>query len=277
MLAWLVTIVDRSGINGSPRFSPSPLPRLFRRVPDLRLAGRVHEHFEPDLNVTARRLGLNVQSSIINIFHDGYSPNREADKMRRNARLMELELRDRPGQIFYEIRLSQALLKLSDSRAYFFLQQAWEKVRPMAGQTDPPPEPLIAELIDSLIVRQTREEFDTGWRTDALHALAARWFPRWPPLIWRRANWQFKHDRIAEAAQSLEELLQLANDGAFDPVPSFNYDILATESQLNLGICYAHLKRFDDAEHCFAIAAQDPAWSDMATRNLELLSKRVGS
>ena len=38
-LAWLTTIVDRSGLNNQPRFSPTPLPRLFRRRPELKLTG----------------------------------------------------------------------------------------------------------------------------------------------------------------------------------------------------------------------------------------------
>jgi len=272
-LAWLVNIVDCSGPRDSPRFSSTPLPRLFRRIPELRLAGRVHEHFDPDLNVTAHRLGLDVRSSTINIFHDGYSLDRETEKLRRNARLMELELHDRPGQLFYQIRLSQALLKISDTRAYDFLRQAWEQVRPLAGQSEPPLEPLIAELIDSVIVRQSRGEFDPGCNIDALHALAARWYPHWPPLIWRRANWQFKQGRITEAAESLERLVHLAGNGTFDRIPSFDRRILGGEIHVNLGICYARLGRFKDASGCFALAAQDPDWSNIAMHNIEVLSK----
>ena len=276
VLAWLVTIVDRSGINGTSRFSPTLLPRLFRRIPELRLAGRVHEHFSPDLWETGHRMGLEVRSSSITIFHDGYSPEREADKLRRNARLMERELLDRPDQIFYEIRLSQALLKLSDSRAHCFLQRAWDKVRPITGQVEPPPKPLIAELIDSLIVRQTRGEFDTGWRLDELHTLAARWFPLWPPLIWRRANWMFKQGRFEQASQCLEHLLRLAHEGTYTKTPSFDQSILGAESCLNLAICYTALNRLQDARRYFLIAAGDPNWAEQANKNLALIAK-VGS
>lgn len=275
-LAWLINIVDCSGPDGSPRFSSTPLPRLFRRIPDLRMVGRVHEHFEPGLNVIARQIGLEVRSSAVNIFHDGYTADRESEKLRRNVRLIELELRDRPGQLFYQIRLSQALLKLSDSRAYDFLRQAWEQIRPLAAETpgEPPPEPLIAELLDSIIVRQSRGEFCSGWSLDTLHTLAAKWYPHWPPLLWRRANWKFKQGRTAEAAQSLEEILRLAANGTYQRTPSFDCGILSGETQLNLGICYASLGRFDDALRCFSSAAESPAWAETAKRNMQMISKR---
>jgi glycosyltransferase involved in cell wall biosynthesis len=275
-LAWLINIVDCSGPDGSPRYSSTFLPRLFRRIPDLRMVGRVHEHFEPDLNVLARRIGLEVRSSAINIFHDGYSLDRESEKLRRNARLIELELRDRPGQLFYQIRLSQALLRLSDLRAYDFLRQAWEQIRPLAAETvgEPPPEPLIAELLDSIIVRQSRGEFCSDWSLDSLHALAANWYPRWPPLLWRRANWKFKRGRMAEAAESLEEILRLAANGTYQRTPSFDCGILSGETQLNLGICYASLGQFDAALRCFSIAAESPVWAEAANRNMQMISKR---
>ena len=272
VLAWLVTIFDCSGHDGTPRFSPTPLPRLFRRMPELRLAGRVHEHFAPELHVTGRRMGLNVRPSGIRIFHDGYDPAREADKWRRNAALMERELSDRPGQLFYEIRLSQTLLKLSDSRAYLFLRRAWDQVCPVTAEAAPPPDPLIAELLDSLIVRQTRGEFDSGWQLDALHDLAARWFPHWPPLIWRRANWWFRQRRFVQAGECLEHILRLAHEDAYTKTPSFDRSILGAESCLNLAICYAATNRMQDARRYFLLAAEDPKWAAQARRNLELIA-----
>ncbi len=275
VLAWLATIVDRSGINGTPRFSPAPLPRIFHPRPELRLAGRVHEHFEPDLHVTARRLGLEVRSSTINIFHDGYNPDREGGKLRRNIHLMELELRDRPGQLFYQIRISQALLKIDDPRACHFLCQAWEQIRPPSAHGSRPSEPLVAELLDSIIVRQSRGEFDSGETIAKLLELAQTWYPHWPPLIWRRANWQFKQGQVAEAAQSLEEILQLAADGTYQRIPSFDCGILTGETQLNLGICYARLRQFDRARRCFSAAATDPKWEAAGQRNLQFISADV--
>jgi hypothetical protein len=272
VLAWLVNIHDRSGPGGAPRFSPTPLPRLFRRVPELRLTGRVHEHFEPEPNLTARQLKLSIEPSNITIFHDGYRSDRETEKLRRNIRLMDLELQDRPGQLFYQIRLSQALLKIDDPRALQFLRQAWEQIRPFSARNGPPSEPLAAELLDSVIVRQIRGEFDSGEPVEKLLKLAQDWFPRWPPLIWRRANWQFKQERFVEAADALEEILRLARDGTYQHTPSFDAAILAGETHLNLGICYARLRRFQEAERCFILAAQDPARQAAAEHNIDLVA-----
>ena len=271
-LAWLTTIVDCSGLHNQPRYSPTPLPRLFRRRPDLKLTGRVHEHFDPDLNVTAHQLALSVQTSEVNIYHDGYSPERELHKLRRNARLMELQLQDDPGQLFYQIRLSQALLKLDDPRAFYFLSQALDQIRPLLACGATPSEPLVVELRDSVIVRQSRGEFDSGLPVDELLQAALRWFPRWPPLIWRWANRQFKQGHTADAAEALENILELAHAGAYQQTPSFDAALLSAETHLNLGICYAKLRRFQDAQQCFTLAAHDPARQVAAKRNLELLA-----
>ena len=272
VLAWLITIADRSGPENQPRFSPTPLPRLFRRRPELKLTGRVHEHFDPDLNLTAHQLALHVKTSNATIYHDGYSPDREMDKLRRNVRLMELQLQDCPGQLFYHIRLSQAFLKLDDSRAFYFLGEAFNQIRPLLTHGAAPFEPLVAELLDSVLVRQSRGEFDSGLPVDELLQAALRWFPRWPPLIWRRANRQFKEGHTADAAAALENILELAHAGAYQQTPSFDAALLGAETHLNLGICYAKLQRFQDAQQCFTLAAHDPARRVAAKRNLELLA-----
>jgi len=271
-LVWLVNIHDRSGAQGVSRYSPTALPRLFRRLPELQLTGRVHEHFNPELNLTARKLKLSIERSNITIFHDGYHPDKEADKLRRNIRLMELELQDRPGELFYQIRLSQALLKIGDSRAFHFLRQAWQQVRPVSASDQPPPEALVAELLDSILVRQIRGEFDSGESVEELLERAANWYPLWPPLIWRRANWKFKSGRMEEAVAALEHILQLAAAGSYQHTPSFDAAILAGETCLSLGICYAGLQRLDIAEHYFILAARDPARKLAAEHNLTLLA-----
>ena len=275
VLAWLITIADRSGPDNQSRFSPTPLPRLFRRRSELKLTGRVHEHFDPDLNLTAHQLALHVKTSNMTIYHDGYNPEREMAKLRRNARLMELQLQDCPGQLFYQIRLSQALLKLDNPRAFYFLGHAFDQISPLLAHGAAPAEPLVAELLDSIIVRQNRDEFDSGLPIDDLLNTAGRWFPHWPPLIWRRANRQFKQGRTAEAAKLLEKILELARAGTYQQTPSFDAALLGTETHLNLGICYAKLQRFQEAQQCFTLATHDPATQAAAKRNLELLAAAV--
>ncbi len=273
-LAWLITIADRSGPDNQSRFSPTSLPRLFRRRPELKLTGRVHEHFDPDLTMTAHHLALHVKTSNVTIYHDGYSPEQEMDKLRRNARLMELQLQDWPGQLFYQIRLSQALLKLDDPRAFHYLRQAFDQIRPLLVLRAAPSEPLVAEFLDSIVVRQSRGEFESGLPVDEILQTALRWFPHWPPLIWRWANRQFKEGRIAEAAKALEAILDLARAGTYQQTPSFDAALLGAETHLNLGICYAKLRRFQDAQQCFTRAARDPTRQAAAKRNLQLLAAR---
>ena len=276
VLSWLCDITDVSGPEGIPKFSPTPLPRIFRAGPDIRLTGRVHEHFVPPLEATAARLGLEIRRANIRIFHDGYNTADESDKLRRNIRLMEMELADRPGQLFYQIRLSQALLKMGDSRSGTYLLQAWEQVLGQVRQATPPAEPMVGPLLDSILVRQSRGEFDSGLPLEHLHQIAARWFPRWPPLLWRRANWQFKQGRLAEAAGTLENILRLAADGNWQPIPSFESGILGGQTLLDLGICYVHLGKMDAAQQSFQAAAKDPQWAQAAAQNLATIAGKRG-
>lgn len=276
VLAWLCDIQDASGPQGIPKFSPTPLPRIFRKGPQMCLMGRVHEHFSPPLEATAARMGLEVRHANIRIFHDGYSAPDEQIKLLRNIHLMEMELADRPRQLFYQIRLSQALMKTGDSRGRTYLLQAWQQVLPLAQQANPPSEPMLGPLLDSVLVRQSRGEFDSGLPLENLHQIAARWFPRWPPLLWRRANWQYKQGLIAEAAGTLEHILRMAADGSYDPTPSFEIGILGGQTLLDLGICYVHLGKLDAARQSFQAAAKEPQWAQAAAQNLAIIAGKRG-
>ncbi len=269
-LAWLCWIQDQSGDDGAPRFSPTPLPRLFRRMPQLQVAGRVHEQFSPDIMETARRLRLHVRQSDVRIFHDGYSTAAEAVKLARNIRLMQLELNDNPQHFQRLIRLSQALLKLGKAEGLNYLLQAWRQI---ADADHPPAVPLAAALLDSIIVRQTRGECDSGRSLEELHAVATAWFPRWPPLIWRRANWHFKLGRIPTAARELENILKLAMEKEYQSAPSFDMDLLNGRTHMDLGICYAAMGVRAEAIRCFDAAMRFPRWTPAARRNLEILHK----
>ncbi len=218
------------------------------------------------------KLALEVKTSNTKIYPDGYKPVREVHKLRRNARLMELQLQDCPAQLFYQIRLSQALLKLDDSLAFYFLKQAFDQVRPLLAHSAAPSAPLAAELLDSVIVRQSRGEIDSGLPVDDLLHAALRWFPHWPPLIWRWANRQFKQGRTADAAEAMENILQSAHAGTYQKTPSFDAALLSAETYLNLGICFAKSQRSQEAQHCFTLAAHDPARQAAAKGNLELLA-----
>jgi GT2 family glycosyltransferase/tetratricopeptide (TPR) repeat protein len=71
--------------------------RLFRNHPGLSWQHRVHEQILPDL----RRFGAELRPTDIVIQHGGFAdPARQAGKVQRNRRLLELELAERPDDAF---------------------------------------------------------------------------------------------------------------------------------------------------------------------------------
>src|SRR5262249_29524108 len=77
--------------------------RLFGRLPDVRFPGRLHPSFATPLDGIARREGKQVTLSGITLRHHAYLSQLTEDKLRWAARLLEKELRDRPGQLHYLI------------------------------------------------------------------------------------------------------------------------------------------------------------------------------
>ena len=67
--------------------------RLFRRRDDLRFLGRCHPHFHPDIEDIADLTGLRINPSSVTLRHYGYVGELRESKLRRGARLLELELR----------------------------------------------------------------------------------------------------------------------------------------------------------------------------------------
>lgn len=96
----LILNVDAVGMS----LGADHMPRLFRRQPDLRFAGRIHESLGRDLP------GLRtVFEDRIRIVHLGYDPAyaRNRGKNERNVRLLEQELAERPDDptlIFYRAK-----------------------------------------------------------------------------------------------------------------------------------------------------------------------------
>jgi glycosyltransferase involved in cell wall biosynthesis len=82
--------------------------RLFRRRPDLAFIGRLHPHFHPDLVATIQKAGSQVLPCNVTIRSYAALAERSEAKLRGTVRLLELELRDRPGQLHYVIEYGRS-------------------------------------------------------------------------------------------------------------------------------------------------------------------------
>ena len=267
-------IRDHSGPGGEPRFTDVLLPRLFRRQFTHRLTGRIHEHFDPPL-IPAFSPDNQTHRTNILIHHDGYTPELQTAKLRRNAHLLELEMRDHPESVLTRVRHARTLFDLSDPGAAQVLTDAATQLG-TAAQAAHSSNPDYMDLLEALIVRVTRKEVSCDLSLEQLHELSARWFPASAQLLWLRANWHYRAARHQQAAQAMETLVRMGVDGSYDKSRPFDCRIVAQEAVLNLGICFCQLRRWADARNCFSSLLSDPAYSAAARQNLALLAHAGG-
>jgi tetratricopeptide (TPR) repeat protein len=243
--------------------------RLFRTRPDLRFIGRIHHQFQPPLDEIAARENLRVLPSTIRLRHYGYTSELRIAKLERAAHLMELELRDRPGQFYFLVELGRSWIALGDPRGVDLLTEAAKILR------DDPRQALetggaLAMLLEHILAC---DELPPNFPIDQSTAarLAAEHFPNAVPLIWQMALREFKDHQFAKCAELLERILELGRTNSYDRLASFRPSILHGDALLNLGVCYSHLGRLFEAKKCFQRIIELPAYEERARRNLALI------
>jgi tetratricopeptide (TPR) repeat protein len=224
-------------------------PRLFRRHAELQFIGRLHPTFAVSLEELARRENMQILQTNLLVRHHAYLSVLTPDKLRWATRLLELELKDRPGQLHYLIEYGRNLLLLNDPKGHAILAEAAEQVLAV-GKAAQAPTPTVASLLEYLLTvspEQTCSRILPGQARE----LALRWFPSSPPLLWQLAQTAFRDEDFQEAAGLLEKLLYLGRTGAYNRSAAFDPSIMAEPAVLNLGMCYLRLGELDRAELCF--------------------------
>ncbi|MGL4555495.1 MAG: glycosyltransferase, partial [Gemmataceae bacterium] len=164
-------------------------PRLFRRHPDARYVGRLHPSFVTPLEELARREGRQILRSDVLVRHHASESVLTPGKLRWATRLLELELRDRPGQLHYQIEYGRNLLRLNDPRGHAVLGAASERVLAAADAPQAPVSTVASLLEYALTV--SADQARTRLTPEAAAGLAGRWFPNSPPLVWALAQRAF--------------------------------------------------------------------------------------
>ena len=247
--------------------------RLFRREPGLRFEGRCHPRFVPPLEEVAQRSGRRVFESGIRLRHTGYVEGLRRTKLERAARLLALELAERPGQLYYEVEYGRTLLQLGEPRGHAVLADA-------ARRVDVDPGPLRAAAGSGILLLEHALGAATAQAGFPLaparaEALAAEIFPHCVPLLWLRARRAAERGDHRSAAALLEAVRELDRSGSYDRTLSFDPRMLRESALLNLGVEYVQLGRVRDARRCFGALLGNPEFADRAARNLRLLGDRI--
>lgn len=241
---------------------------IYRRRGDIRYYGRVHEHFEPSLEERSVGLGMKMDASPVRVRHHGYVAERNERRLRRNIELMKLELRDFPGQLYYQIELGRSMLMVGDEGGHEVLAEASKQVLEQAGETQAPI-PLVASLLEYALVQPNPA---CPLTSEQAAQLAQRWFPNSPALLWQTARWHYAQGRFEPAANLLEKVLGIGKRGSFDREICFDQQVFGDETVLNLGVCWARIGKVDKARRCFReLATKRGRFAEAAIANLRSL------
>lgn len=104
--------------------------------------------------------------------------------------------------------------------------------------------------------------------------MAAKWFPNSPPVVWAAAAERFAAKDYPAAAGLLDRLVDMGRTGRYDPAGGFAPDIIGPAARMNLGMCYLHLGRWDEAKACFGGLLNDPAHRERAAQGFALADRR---
>jgi tetratricopeptide (TPR) repeat protein len=271
VLGYFVMVQDVPRADRLDFFSVTEQPRLFRRHPELRYVGRLQPAFVLPLAELARREGKQLYRTEITLRRHAYLSVLDEGKLHWTLRLLERELRDRPGQLHYLIQYGLALFRLNDPKGPAVLAEAADQLLPLRDAPTPPL-PGAALLLEYVLNTPAAQVQGRLSRQDALE-LAQRWFPRSPPLVWALAHDCFGEQDFRSAATHLEKLVEFGRTGDYDRSAAFDPGILGNVTLMNLGSCYTRLGELDQAEHCFRQLLQNPALQAQAAQNLTLVEQ----
>ena len=180
VFAYLILRQDLDDLSRPSLYSEMWQPRLFRNHQDIHLLGRIHEHFQPSLPELAAQRGQVVDTCQVRIRHYGYAGPQKTEKLQRSIKLVDLELQERPGQLYYQIELFRTLLLVGDDRWRTVLAQGTANLL-QHSDADKPPTPQAALLLETLL-QLPEAELPTGISKAQSYDLAHRWFPRASPF-----------------------------------------------------------------------------------------------
>jgi hypothetical protein len=246
VFAFLILRQDLTDLSRLDLYSEMWLPRLFRRHKDIHLIGRHHEQFKPSLQELASQEGQVIEGCGIHIRHYGFAGPKRADKFPRDVKLLELELQERPGQLYYQIELYRTLLLMGDNKWRAVFNEAVENLRQHLNE-DKAPSPQVALLLETLL-QLPEKELPAEISRPQVCGLAIKWFARSAPLLWLLAKRDYEQSRFEDAENRLRLLLQMGKEHSYDKTVGFDPHILAAEAELNLAVCLIRQAKLVEAE-----------------------------
>ncbi len=256
-------------------YTQMALPRLVRRDHGVRFVGRCHPHPDRPLVESAATQHMRVTKTAIALEHYGYVDELRPAKLERGARLMAMELEDRPGQLYYQIELLRTYLLLNDDRAKTMLEQAASGLVPYLDEARAPL-PQAALLLETLL-QWPVDQLPTPFTPAMLRQLSERWFNDSPPLIWLLAGQDFAQGRYVSSCGKLRRLVQMGQNHSYDDHTSFDPAIVGDEAKLNLAACLIKQAKVREARGILRPLVNSSRVGDRARANLDVVRQLLRS
>lgn len=244
--------------------------RLVRRALPVKFVGRIHEHLEPWPVDVAKRLGKRVGISDAHLQHWGYTNDRLPEKYARAAVMCEMELKERPGQLYYLVEWARALLALNTPESCAKGEQVLAAAvanMMVHRKAQSAPSPLAASLLEQLLAMPGQ----TLVAEAEVMELSRRWFPKNPPLVWGIARTLCMRGEWQNAERELRRLIEMLRTRSYDRYGSFDPRV-EEDAKFNLGVCLVRLARLDEAEGIFKLFVENERRSAEATTNLAVIA-----
>lgn len=243
--------------------------RLFRRRDDLRFVGRLQPEVPEEVVQQIEHSRQRVSTSPIVLQSASLTRERNDARLRWTQRLLELELKDRPGQLRYLIEYGATLLALNEHRGHEIMADAARQVI-AARNAEKPPSVKVQVLLEYLL--SAPPDLKTRLTADEVVELSLRWFPSSPALLFKCAEHSFRGGNIPQAGQILERLLELGRTGAFDRSRRFGPGLVGNDALINLAACYERLGELERAETCYRHLQGTGHFQSQATSGLSRLA-----
>jgi tetratricopeptide (TPR) repeat protein len=219
--------------------------RLFRKRPDLRFRGVIHETLVPALEEIGARTGLAIGDSLVALDHFGYEGDL-THKHLRNLPLLQARLEREPRHVYCLDQLGLTLQGLGDDAG---AEAAWRhaiEVIRMAGSTGPMDSLPFLHLANLLLdsKRDAAATLDAGCAQ----------FPQNHSLTWLYARHLLEQGRHADAAPLFARLAAIDADRLGPAMLAYDTSIFGAQAHAALGLCAFRLGRFDESVAHYARA-----------------------
>ncbi|HEY4347353.1 MAG TPA: glycosyltransferase [Gaiellaceae bacterium] len=179
--------------------------RVFKRKPDYRFEGRIHEQ---KTQAMPTYLSERFETTEIRIRHYGYLKSRinMKEKSRRNIELLEVEARETPGP-FVDFNLGSEYMALGDfSKARQYLDRGWDILRREEGWNGRGYAPMLA----TRVVQSRREDGDIDAAREAIDE-ALKLFPDNTELVLQASMCAKEDGDLTLAARLAERCLEMGD------------------------------------------------------------------